>query len=118
MNASPSFPRRLAAVLAGVAGVTCGTRHCLALLNDGTVRAWGEGRSGELGHGVPASSALPVTVSALTGVTLAREFTPQVLNPAANASAIMNLPPADQWGPSKFDVLMIEDYDWVTGEAA
>ncbi len=55
--------------LAGVAGVTCGTRHCLALLNDGTVRAWGEGRSGELGHGVPASSALPVTVSALTGVT-------------------------------------------------
>ncbi len=41
-------------------------------------------------------------------------FTPQVLNPAANASAIMNLPPADQWGPSKFDVLQIEDYDWVT----
>lgn len=43
-------------------------------------------------------------------------FTPQVLNPVANASAIMNLPPVDQWGPSKFDVLMIEDYDWVTGD--
>ncbi|WP_234049851.1 MULTISPECIES: hypothetical protein [unclassified Xanthobacter] len=41
-------------------------------------------------------------------------FTPQVLNPTANASAIMNLPPADQWGPSKFNILMIEDYDWVT----
>lgn len=43
-------------------------------------------------------------------------FTPQVLNPLANASAIMNLPPASQWGPSKFNVLMIEDYDWVTGD--
>ncbi|MFG1395863.1 non-contractile tail sheath protein [Roseixanthobacter pseudopolyaromaticivorans] len=41
-------------------------------------------------------------------------FTPQVLNPSANASAIMNLPPADMWGPTKFDVLQIEDYDWVT----
>lgn len=55
--------------LAGVRDLSCGTSHCLALLADGTLRAWGEGRSGELGHGVAASSATPVAVSGLTDVT-------------------------------------------------
>lgn len=59
----------LVAGLAGVRDVVCGTNHCLALLADGTLRAWGEGRSGELGHGIAASSATPVTVNGLTDVT-------------------------------------------------
>jgi hypothetical protein len=55
--------------LSDVAQVSCGVRHCLALLRDGTLRAWGEGRSGELGHGVAISSGTPVVVQGLTGVT-------------------------------------------------
>lgn len=55
--------------LANVSQVACGTRHCLALLGDGTVRAWGEGRSGELGQGVAASSSTPVTAIGLSDVT-------------------------------------------------
>jgi alpha-tubulin suppressor-like RCC1 family protein len=55
--------------LAAIARVSCGVRHCLALARDGTVWAWGEGRSGELGNGASASSAQPVRVLNLTGVT-------------------------------------------------
>lgn len=55
--------------LSNVAAVSCGTNHCLALLKDGTLRAWGEGRAGELGQGVALSSAAPVTVSGLSNVT-------------------------------------------------
>lgn len=68
----PGWMRSRADVVAGLAQVSelaCGDNHCLALLDDGTVRAWGEGRSGELGHGVAASSASPVVVSGLSGVT-------------------------------------------------
>ncbi len=43
-------------------------------------------------------------------------FTPQVLNPASPVNAIVNLPPKAQWGASSFDILQIEDYDWVTGD--
>jgi alpha-tubulin suppressor-like RCC1 family protein len=55
--------------LDAVTAVACGVRHCLALRSDGTLRAWGEGRSGELGHGVAASSSTPVVVSGLANVT-------------------------------------------------
>ncbi|WP_322996968.1 hypothetical protein [Castellaniella sp.] len=43
-------------------------------------------------------------------------FTPQVLNPKSPVNAIVNLPSPMQWGPSKFDILQIEDYDWITGD--
>src|SRR5580704_3915382 len=41
----------------------------LALLNDGTVRVWGEGNYGELGNGLfGIDSPTPVAVSGLSGV--------------------------------------------------
>lgn len=56
--------------LTTVKSVNCGLDHCLALLQDGTVKAWGEGRYGQLGQGIAASSeTTPVTVVGLNGVT-------------------------------------------------
>ncbi len=48
--------------------ITMSSTTAYALLQDGTLRAWGYGAWGQLGDGSFASSALPVTVS-LTGVT-------------------------------------------------
>jgi len=42
--------------------------HSLALRSDGTVWAWGENDTGELGDGSATNRATPVQVSGLTGV--------------------------------------------------
>ena len=56
--------------LAGVTAIAAGARHALALLSGGTVMAWGDDASGELGNGVvKPSSPVPVAVSGLSGVT-------------------------------------------------
>ena len=56
--------------LAGVTAIAAGARHALALLSGGTVMAWGDDASGELGNGVVKPSApVPVAVSGLSGVT-------------------------------------------------
>ncbi|MEV0456406.1 RCC1 domain-containing protein [Catellatospora methionotrophica] len=53
-----------------VVGIAAGSQFSLALLADGTLRAWGDNRSGQLGTGAvsPAPQTTPVTVSGLTGV--------------------------------------------------
>jgi alpha-tubulin suppressor-like RCC1 family protein len=43
--------------------------HALALMRDGTVRAWGCNHSGELGNGTTTNSSLPVVVNGLSGIT-------------------------------------------------
>jgi alpha-tubulin suppressor-like RCC1 family protein len=55
--------------LTGVTAVSAGRAHGLALLSNGTVRAWGENQWGQLGNGTQTASPRPVTVSGLTGVT-------------------------------------------------
>lgn len=55
----------------GIAGATkaaAGGRHSLAVLGDGTVRAWGSNSGGQLGNGTTTSSSSPVPVSGLTSV--------------------------------------------------
>ena len=55
--------------ISGAVAVAAGFFHCLALLGDGTVLAWGEGKFGQLGNGATAKSFVPVVVQGLTGVT-------------------------------------------------
>jgi alpha-tubulin suppressor-like RCC1 family protein len=55
--------------LTGVTAVAAGEADSLALLSNGTVMAWGDNRSGQLGDGSTKSSPVPVAVKGLTGVT-------------------------------------------------
>jgi alpha-tubulin suppressor-like RCC1 family protein len=49
----------------GVVALAAGDSHALALKADGTVLAWGNNRSGELGDGTAADHPTPVTVAGL-----------------------------------------------------
>jgi alpha-tubulin suppressor-like RCC1 family protein len=53
--------------LSGVVAVSAGCNWGMALLRNGTVMAWGDNRSGQLGDGSTAASAMPVAVHGLTG---------------------------------------------------
>ncbi len=53
--------------LTGVLAVSAGGDFSLALRNDGTVWAWGDGAHGELGNGTNASSNVPVQVTGIAG---------------------------------------------------
>ena len=55
--------------LTGVRSVAAGGADSLALLEDGTVDAWGENSFGQLGNGTEMDSDVPVAVSGLSGVT-------------------------------------------------
>jgi alpha-tubulin suppressor-like RCC1 family protein len=55
--------------LSGVSAISAGEEHGLALLNDGTVMAWGSNEEGQLGDGSTTSSDVPVAVSGLSGVS-------------------------------------------------
>jgi alpha-tubulin suppressor-like RCC1 family protein len=55
--------------LSGVTAVAAGFGHSLALLEGGTVRAWGANGSGQLGDGTNTGSDVPVPVKGLSGVT-------------------------------------------------
>ncbi|MCM8816517.1 MAG: hypothetical protein NC913_03270 [Candidatus Omnitrophica bacterium] len=54
--------------LTNVKSVACGPEHTLALLEDGTVWAWGRNHQGQLGNGTTQDSHVPVKVSNLTDV--------------------------------------------------
>ena len=51
-----------------VTAVSAGLDHSLALHSDGTVAAWGDNSSGELGNASTTNSDVPVAVENLTGV--------------------------------------------------
>jgi alpha-tubulin suppressor-like RCC1 family protein len=54
--------------LSGVTAIAGGFGHTLALLENGTVVAWGENSSGQLGDGTETNSYVPVAVGGLSGV--------------------------------------------------
>jgi hypothetical protein len=49
--------------------VAAGDYHTLALLGDGSVRAWGENFKGQLGDGTETDRSLPTPVAGLSGVS-------------------------------------------------
>jgi alpha-tubulin suppressor-like RCC1 family protein len=55
--------------LSGVAAIAGGFNHSLALLEGGTLMAWGSNSHGQLGNGTTKNSNVPVPVSGLSGVT-------------------------------------------------
>lgn len=54
--------------LTGVKAVAAGQNFCVALLHDGTVRAWGHNTSGQLGDGTIEPRLTPVIVSGLNNI--------------------------------------------------
>jgi alpha-tubulin suppressor-like RCC1 family protein len=52
----------------GVVDVAAGQSHSLALLDDGTVRAWGDNYRGQLGTGTPDQAPTPAVVVGATDV--------------------------------------------------
>ena len=50
--------------LEGVRTLAAGSEHALALMQDGTVLAWGENDQGQLGDGTNENSDVPTTVCA------------------------------------------------------
>ncbi len=55
--------------LTGVTKIAAGADFGLALRSDGTVWAWGDNQSGQLGNGTTANSLIPIQVSGLSQVT-------------------------------------------------
>jgi alpha-tubulin suppressor-like RCC1 family protein len=55
--------------LSGITAISTSLDVSMALLEDGTVRAWGSNYDGQLGDGTTEASYLPVAVSGLGGVT-------------------------------------------------
>ncbi len=47
--------------------ITAGSAHTCALLEDGSIRCWGENRDGQLGNNTTTNSSMPVTVTNLGG---------------------------------------------------
>ncbi len=58
------------APLSGVVRIRTGQQHALALLADGTLRAWGLNANGQLGDGTTASRNTPVMVRDIWGLPL------------------------------------------------
>ena len=52
----------------GAVQVATGAYHSLALLGDGTVRAWGRNNLGQLGNGATANRSTPDSPGTATGV--------------------------------------------------
>jgi len=74
-----TVPVAVSGLGSGVKSVSAGITHALALLNDGTVKAWGANEDGQLGIGNDSGpetcsfsepcSTKPLSVSGLSGVT-------------------------------------------------
>jgi hypothetical protein len=72
-------PVTVAGLGGSVTAIATGWGHTVALMSDGTVKAWGENASGELGDGTRFDRNLPVTVLGLTITTNAPPLAPTMI---------------------------------------
>ena len=85
--------------LSGVSAIAAGVRHSLALLEGGTVMAWGADESGELGDGsIVRSEEAPVAVSGLAGVA-------QISAGGEHSMALLANGTVMTWGEDKYGEL-------------
>ena len=84
--------------LSAVTAIAVGENHMLALLQNGTVKAWGDGEQGQLGDGTSQSSTAPVTVQGLSNV--------QAIAAAGNVSmALLQNGTVKVWGNNELGQL-------------
>jgi alpha-tubulin suppressor-like RCC1 family protein len=85
--------------VSGAKAVAAGAQHSLALLEDGTVMAWGEDESGQLGNGRLAhDQELPSAVHGLSGVSA-------IAAGGAHSMALLTNGSVMTWGEDKFGEL-------------
>ena len=89
-----------------VVGISAGYTHSLALCSDGTVVAWGEGTSGQMGNGGASSSPVPVTVT-VTGTALEGRTPIQVSAGTSHCMALCSDGTAVSWGSNSYGQLGI-----------
>ena len=65
---SSNTPVTVSGLTGAVTAIAAGDYHTMAVMADGTVMAWGDNGSGQLGDGSYNSSSLPVTTAALGGM--------------------------------------------------
>lgn len=63
-----SVPISVTGLAGTVDSITAGDFHTMVLMQDATVRAWGNNASGQLGNGTTTNSSVPITVTGLNGI--------------------------------------------------
>ena len=86
------------APLTNVVAIACGGNHTLALLADGTVRAWGYNAAGQLGDDTTTNSATPVTVVAQTGSSAPLTNVVAIAAGANHSAALLTDGSVRTWG--------------------
>jgi alpha-tubulin suppressor-like RCC1 family protein len=92
------MPIPVAAGLSNVVQVSAAENHALALLSDGTVRAWGYNEYGELGNDSTNDSASPVIVSGLSNAV-------QVAAGTYSSMALLSNGTVMAWGDGEYGEL-------------
>ena len=70
-NSNSSTPVGVIGLGGTVTAIAAGVYHTVALISDGTVKAWGNNGYGQLGDGTTTHSSKPVTVTGLGGAVTA-----------------------------------------------
>lgn len=99
-NAATEVDTSSASALYGkiVVAVAAGRFHSLALCSDGSVAAWGDNASGQLGDGTTTSQSVPVLVNALPGSALYGRLVVSIAAGAAHSLALCSDGTVVAWG--------------------